>query len=289
MSNVPDLGVYQGVSFERYREWDAVNNSSLGPLLLSPAHYRAAGVSQQKETPAQRFGSLFHVAIEDRALSQYYAVLPDLTVGIDAKLPKGTKEYRRRLTEFEDSVGDKVIVTQEEWDRLNHMIHAVWKNQKAASWLREGDKEVCLVWDDEPTGLRCKARVDHMTPGAGCLVDIKTTDRVVEFEKSIGRWRYHRQAAFYLDGARACGLSPLQFAIVAVEKMEPYAVRAAPLGSESVDAGRSEYKECLRTLADCRHTGRWPGPEDPEYWSAPAWVMAPTEVELIIDGEKVKL
>src|SRR5262249_30177801 len=70
-----------------------------------------------------------------------------------------------------------------------------------------GMPEVSVFWTDDRTGVPCKARFDYLKPRA--IVDLKSYENVIGLpvRKAIARcvanYRYHIQAAFYLEGAKA--------------------------------------------------------------------------------------
>ena len=80
--DLPTPGVYDGVPFAEYLTWPYVNNSSLGPLNKSPAHYRSAKESERADTDAFRLGRLAHcTALEIHRIGEVYVVEPDHTEG----------------------------------------------------------------------------------------------------------------------------------------------------------------------------------------------------------------
>ena len=70
-----------------------------------------------------------------------------------------------------------------------------------------GMPEVSVFWVDAQTGTPCKARFDYLKPRA--IVDLKSYENTIGLpvRKAIARcvatYRYHIQAAFYLEGAIA--------------------------------------------------------------------------------------
>lgn len=276
-------GIYCDVPFAEYCAWEAVNNSSLGGLLKSPAHYRAEQLASDKDSDSLRFGRLVHqTALEPENLSKVYAVEPDFSEGIDSPRPWATNAYKERKREFQNSVGDRETVDAAWFDTCHQMLRSLWMHDRARQYLgHDGQAEASIVWDDPATGLRCKARIDKWDHRAHRLSDLKTTRDVCEFEKAIGNYSYHRQAAFYVDGMRHLTGDDYSFAIVAIDKSPPFSVRAAEVDDDSLTAGREQYRDCLQSLLTCSETGTWPGPEDPDKWRAPAWARVTKDVELV--------
>lgn len=87
------------------------------------------------------------------------------------------------------------------------------------------DCEKVVLWQDEETGLPCKAKIDaiEFDDGfpTGRLIDLKTTrcGTIQEFEASFESYGYYRQAAYYLRGHEAHTM-----VFIGVQKESPYSV-----------------------------------------------------------------
>lgn len=285
-------GIYESLPWEAYLEIDAVNNSSLNELRRSPAHWKAARGSD-KDSDARRFGRLWHDStLEPEKMHDHYAVMPDFTQDLskEYKSPRATSEYKQKVADWEATIGDRDIVTSEWWAATHRMLIALNQNDLARQCMvHDGPAECTLVWEEPTTGILCKSRLDKWDRLKHRIGDLKTTIDATEFNKSIGKWRYHRQAAFYTDAVYQLTGERHEFVFVASEKSEPFAVVAAPLDDDSIAAGRDEYRRLLRTLARCRETGRYDPPQNPKYFHCPSWAMELDEVGLTVGGEKVAL
>ena len=297
--HAPSPGIYEAVPFDTYLTWDAQSNSGLGGIERSLLHYRFHPPIE--ETDPMRFGTFCHLGrLEPSALFRNYVVMPDLTQGIctkdgkAAKSPKATAEYAERVERWEAAnAPGKIIVTQDEFNAMVGVVAALDANELAHKWFTSpGQNEVCIVWDDPDTGIRCKGRLDKLARGIGIIADLKTTRDCLWFAKQIAERRYYRQGAMYIDGVMVLTGEVCQFGIVAVENTQPFGVMAAPLKESAVDLGREEYKAALRQIADARRTNVWPGYENPAEWSLPAWRTngeASESVTLSIAGSQVSL
>lgn len=134
-----------------------------------------------------------------------------------------------------------------------------------------GLPERSLFWRDEPAGIWRRARLDwmrHTGPSDRFIgVDYKTAAAadLESLQKAIHRHGYHQQAAWYLDGIRALGLSPggePSFVFVFQEKEAPYVVTVVELDVRSLAIGRLLNRRAIDTYLACTHTGRWPGYAD---------------------------
>ena len=134
-----------------------------------------------------------------------------------------------------------------------------------------------MVWDDPDTGLRCKGRPDLVVTDlqprhesadqeliAGPLVvDLKLTqdNSPRGFQKTLARFRYHWQAAMYLDGLCLSGqwqFGQVPFVFLAVKNTPVYTSEIYVLDRFAIDQGRKEYRRALRLLAECKRTNTWP-------------------------------
>lgn len=163
----------------------------------------------------------------------------------------------------------KEIISAEEFAEISAMRDAVMSHSKAGGLLAPGAgvAEMSCYWRDPETGVLCRCRPDFYRTD-GVVVDLKTSvDASPEgFSSSINSWRYHVQAAYYLDGIRAAiaaGASdlavPKAFVFVAVEKTAPYAVGVYLIDAESIDIGRREYRADLDRYSECVASNSWPG------------------------------
>ena len=228
----PEPGIYHDVDFEEYLSWDAVNNSSLHPAERSMAHFAAQ--EPVEPTEAMQFGSLVHCGrLEPDCLAQRYVVTPDFATqvrrpdGSPYANPRASGEYKRLVAEFEEENAGKEIVSQEKYMQMLGMLTSLANSVRANEYLGPGDAEVSIVWDDRDTGVRCKARLDKWSHPHRRIADLKTANDASDFERAIFNYRYHRQAAFYVDGAAALTGKGHSYCLVVVEKTPPYGVRCA--------------------------------------------------------------
>lgn len=230
---------------EQYRAVDAINISSLKYMSRSPAHYRAALDNPREATAAQVIGSMLHATVAEPQRT-HYVVRPD---GLSFTTKEG-KAWRDEQTH--------PILTGDECDAVQAMYRALWKHEHARSMIVGATKE-CSFFDlHKPTGLLMKGRIDLFNVDSqkrGVIADIKTCDDASpgEFARSVRKWQYHRQAAYYMDLTKA-----VSFFFIAVEKSAPHAVAVYELDDRAIEAGREANERDLATLARCLRTGEWP-------------------------------
>ncbi len=297
-SRCPDPSIYYAVPFEEYASWPAVNNSSLGPLLKSPAHYKYAMTHPtNEEKPAWTLGSFLHAGVLNPAATKAgFYVLPDFendTANVTVKRekpknPKATAYYKKTVAEYRSTRTALSEVTEAQLDQTVGMAKTLYDSEKAQALLKGALTEVSIVWDDPDTGIRCKARLDAWHRSIGTIPELKTCRDPQDFVRlGLINLHYYRQSAFYRDGLRVLTGQPCGVTIIVVDPMPLHYALIAPVDKDTLAAGREEYRCMLQTIAACRKSGKWPGPPDPESWSLPEWKLPP--VELVIGGKTVTI
>lgn len=229
----------------QYRAVDAINISSLKHISRSPAHYRAALDNPREATQAQVIGSMLHATVAEPQRT-HYVVRPD---GMSFASKEG-KAWRDAQTH--------PILTGDECDAVQAMYRALWFHPHAQSMIIRATKECSFFDIHKPTGLLLKGRIDLFNVDyqkRGVIADIKTCDDASpgEFARSVRKWQYHRQAAYYMDLTKA-----VSFFFIAVEKTAPHAVAVYELDDRAIEAGREANERDLATLARCLRNNDWP-------------------------------
>lgn len=241
-----------------YRKIDAISNSDMGYIKESPAQLiwaRNAPVDVDKLKTLD-FGSAVHCQLlEPEKFGDEYAMAPEVN--------RATKAGKEEFAAFELSVGDKCVLSADEYKKLDFMTRSALAHPTYGQLLSGGYSEVSIIWRDADTGLLCKCRPDKLIKFGNqwfCL-DVKTTDSIETFFKSIGDYDYHRQQAFYEDGLAAAGM-PVVFLFGPISKtisLGRYPVAVKALKPEEVQAGRNQYKSLLRIWAESVRTNQFNG------------------------------
>ena len=260
-------GIIPGIPIEEYHKGPGVSKSQLDQFAKSPAHYLASLTAQRKETAAMRIGSLFHgLVLEPERVK----------IAVAPACDKRTKDGKATWEAFCLENAGAEIVTAEEGEMLNGMVNSARAHPAANALLSgPGIAEGSCFWHDERSGELCRCRPDKYRQDLGIIVDLKSTEDASpkEFARSIAKYNYHMQSAFYQDGVEAATGDFIKgFVFVAVEKKAPYAVAVYQLDMQGVEAGRVEYQRLLLDLADCKASGKFSAYSDRiETISLPAW------------------
>lgn len=257
-------GIYRGMSFADYCAIPAINQSTLKEMSRSPAHYKDLLVKPRKETKAMITGRAVHTALTDgmEAFKSEYILGGPIN-------DKTGKIYGRDSNKFQEWLAqqpaDKVYLTDDEWEAVHGIIESLEDYPLIKSFLMDGtqeDNEVTMVWKDEESGLICKGRCDLLRPSWASIGDIKTNEDASHEggDSSYVNFEYYCQGAFYIDGAKACGIDGItHFMFLFAEKNRPYGWSIRPMIQEDVALGRSINKTDLLKIAECRQSGKWPG------------------------------
>lgn len=244
------IGILNGMSHAAYLELPYISKSGLDYIHQTPAHFKEYKENPPKETPALEFGRAFHEALLlPGQFERNYIMAPDL----DRRTRAG-KEAWAAIAQTE-----RTPLKPEIYDQILGMVDSVRRHPEAKSMIDHGETEISCVWRDPGQDVLCKCRPDLILP-SGIIVDIKTTKdaSLNAFMRSIAKYRYHVQAAFYLDGISTFEKVD-KFVFIAVEKSPPYGVAVYALDEGAIDKGMSDYRKDLETYATCLRANRWPG------------------------------
>lgn len=290
-------GIYDNLTFAEYLAIDAISNTSMGLVEKSPRHFRER-VELESCKPLV-IGSLVHCGrLEPLALAERYAVCPEyqfdaanVTGSGERSTSTATKYVKGKVAEFAAANREKETVPREWFNEMVAIVNSLHGDPLASDILNApGRVELTLVWQDDSTGLLCKARIDKEAASLGKFADLKTCADLEAFERSIARYGYHRQMAHYQDGWATLTGEILEPWIVAVEKSKPFCVKSAPLHEETLERGYERRRNALRLIADCHESGSWPGPPSPSSWKVPEWELSGGEsLSLVVNGQSIEV
>lgn len=161
----------------------ALSSSSLKLLLDSPkTYYYVTKYAKNETTAALRAGHLFHLAILEP--TKY-----DKIKFVEVQ-SRNSKKFKDAVEEFGE------VYTAKERDENNRLIDAMLKNPTAQELIRDSKSEVPKIANVMGMPFRGKADI---LKNKGGIVDLKTTQDVQHFDKSAFKYKYHLQAAIYID------------------------------------------------------------------------------------------
>ncbi len=280
----PEPGIYPGVAFDEYRQWPYVNNTLLHIIATrSAAHAKVEMDNPSPPTEAMRFGASLHCRVlECDKFPSRYVIAPQ----VDRRTKVGKETY----AVFESAIGGKEILADTDYANIQNIAAAI-ERHKIIRFVKQGEAEVCIVWDDKKTKVRCKARLDYLHKEREIIVDVKSTRNASadDFSRSIYTFGYHQQAAWYCDGLRTLLKGEPLFVIIACEKEPPFGVAGYECHEEIIRAGRNDYQRSLKMYAACMKSGVWPGYHDGvQIINLPKWALEKAGVgphQILLDDD----
>jgi hypothetical protein len=277
----PIQDIYRGLSFDRYKEIDALNMSLFKELAESPGKLDHRRRNPKEVTAAMLHGSAIGcLALEPELFDLEYAVKPE-GLKLNTKIGKAWAA---------EHAAGKAIVP----NTVRGAATAVLENELARALIAAAEVEVTLVWKQEallPDGtfvpVWCKGRDDLYipemppslvellrakcgdvdpaelpAPGDPYVLDLKSTGKRVD-RKSVSGLAYDRnwwrQAPWYLDGSTIItGRVHNHTAHIVVEQEPPHRVEVYPMPLDILKRGREKNRAELDKYAYCRHVGKWP-------------------------------
>jgi len=204
-------------------------------------------------TPAMKLGSVVHCfVLENEKFYKTYAQLDG----------KRTKENKALAVQLEkDGIQ---TYSQSDATVFTSIYEALKKNEFANKYIindKKGFAEQSYWWTHKATGLQCKCRCDYVVDDM--VIDLKTTGEggasPDAFTRTIVNFKYHLQAAHYLQGTGA-----KRFIFVAVEKVFPYTVAVYELSGSFIEKGFQLQEQTLQQIKQAQESGIWAGHSDQE-------------------------
>lgn len=239
------------LSNEEYHKAEGISASDFRLLEKSPLHYENKELFKL-EGSNLTLGSLVHkMVLEPDDLENEF--VKESFEGCD--LNKNSKAYKEAKAAFDESCAGKTVVPVNVWEQAEAMANNVMAI--AGGLLQNGVAEQSFFVDDPMYGITRKCRPDYYREDLGLVIDLKTTGDGSEygFSRSLYDYKYHRQAAFYLDTLEKYGINAQKFIFITVESKKPYMVDVWEIDPLSVEVGRDNYTDLLIEYARFKKKG----------------------------------
>ena len=248
----------------------------------SLAHMRWARDNEDDEQAAavMTTGRAFHASLlEPETEWKKFARAPDWLTN---RTRKADKEEWARLVEEH---GKDFVLRAPDYDAVVGQGRAVMARPTYAGLLREGERELAVVWRDQATGVWCKARLDFITVIMDriTVLDLKGTRdaRPDPFSRSINEFGYHYQGAQYLAGLSAHGIAATDYCLMASEWAPPHGCRLYRMSDHLLALAEMKRDAVLARIAEAERTGVWPAyDEDVQVIGILSWAQRDLEAEL---------
>jgi exodeoxyribonuclease VIII len=233
-----------------YRQMSGLSKHELDNFAVAPSYYLHRKGQEWKPSRSMEMGTLIHSLVLEGHTG--FAVGPE----VDRRTKAGKEEWQLFC---EDNIG-KVIVTRDEYNVIEGCYQACMPLMEHCVFQHD-DIETSIFWERD--GVKCKGRPDMIAiiNGETCLVDLKTTNDIRNFDSSFNRFRYDVQAAWYQYGfQQAAGLSEVPgFWFLVVDTEAPHLAQFMRAGSEILEQANAKIEEELAHFARCQTAQEWPG------------------------------
>lgn len=257
---LPD-GIYENIPEDVYHALPYVSSTYLRRLGKNPAKAK----TDDKDTTSKLVGSGTHaLSLEgEKRYNASYFVLPKSQH--HASSNKAKEEKAAWLT----VANGRTILTTEQDVTIRGCAAEIIKHPVGQRLLAPtlGKPEVTVIFTDELTGLRCKARIDRLPdPVTRAALDLKTAADASRFgfARSILKYGYHIQAAHYVNALNTAGVVCDTFMFVIVETSPPYQVLTGMLSPDYLNIGMMEVQRLMALEMECRELGFYPNIQLPE-------------------------
>lgn len=269
-------GIYENVDINEYHAEDGISTSGINLLLDCPKRYYYEYHEREKEDKNDNYliGRAVHMLIlEPEKFDRYFFPMVE---EVDLRTKAGKEAYT--LAQFQAQ--GREVLRFNDFENINKIAetaryHPIWQE------LGEGNIENSIYWNEPTWDVRLRTRPDFYN--RTYIIDVKTTDSIPNFQRSIYSYGYHRQAAMQIDGLKHFNnegnTRERFFGFFVIEKKAPYLTACFTLDPKSVEIGRQEYKEAAEIYSLCKMENKWPGYDDNfKLMSIPSYVMKKEEV-----------
>lgn len=210
----------------------------------------------------------------------------------DGKNPDAwqTESTKAKVAEVRARGG--VPLHPKEYAQVREMRDALLLHPIARRLLVEGEGtvEASLFWEDGPSGIWRRARLDRLPKSNGgrlIIPDYKSAESANPdaFAQSAASYGYNMQAAWYTDAVHALDLADdVTFVFVVQEKNPPYLVEVVELDAIALRIGRKRNREAIDVYRNCVVTNHWPSytAGGVTQISLPSWYELKYEDEMVI-------
>jgi hypothetical protein len=262
---------FNGTDTEYHADKNYISASGLKKIKVSPAHFKDEEEEPAESTEAMLFGSAYHsFVLEPKKFENEYYVFNDSAIcealiGEGFKSPRSTKAYKEWQESEMRIIGDKKVITKDDFTRISEMREKLMRHPYAKMLLSNGVNEQGYMGEIETEAgmISVKFKPDHVNENKKFIVDLKTTfDASADgFSRHAAELSYHIQAALYADlMERVSGDDrPYTFFFIAQEKKKPYAFNIFESSAQFISQGRFEYEMLLQLYKYCQDNNTWPG------------------------------
>ena len=233
--------IYKDIPNEDYHAGVGISSSYIRRFGQSQLH---AIEHKQESSPNLKFGTASHALIVEgqEAFDKEVRVLTGSPY---------TKAYKEEKAEYEEQ--GFIVLKESEVETIQSMKDNMVYEGNAYLDAKGKIAEASVYWYEDD--ILCKCRPDMMCPPLKepnsdnkiVIVDYKTTISCepFAFNKSVKKYGYDMQAAWYRRGIQMAGYDVDDFVFIAQEKVHPYASKVFRITKEQMDYGWTMMEQYL--------------------------------------------
>ena len=238
--------IYKDIPNEDYHAGVGISSSYIRRFGQSQLH---AIEHKQESSPNLKFGTASHALLVEGQEAF------DKEVKVITGSPY-TKAYKEEKADYEEQ--GFIVLKESEAEIIHAMKDSMVYEGNAYLNAKGKIAEASIYWYEDD--VLCKCRPDLICPPLNepnsdnkiVIVDYKTTVSCepFAFNKSVKKYGYDMQAAWYRRGLLMAGYDVEDFMFIAQEKVHPYASKVFRITKEQIDFGWTmmenyleEYKE----------------------------------------------
>jgi len=238
--------IYKDIPNEDYHAGVGISSSYIRSFGQSQLH---AIEHKQESSPNLKFGTAAHALIVEgqEAFDKEVRVLTGSPY---------TKAYKEEKAEYEEQ--GFIVLKEDDVNLIQSMKDSMVYEGNAYLNAKGKVAEASIYWYEDD--VLCKCRPDMLCPPLKepnsdnkiVIIDYKTTISCepFSFNKSVKKYGYDMQAAWYRRGLLMAGYDVEDFVFIAQEKVHPYASKVFRITKEQMDFGwtmmesyLNDYKE----------------------------------------------
>lgn len=252
-------------------ECPGISRSGLNMIAESPAKYKYHYIDGNpiEETDALSFGKGFHKAILQYEEFEKNFASDEFAYKLGSR---NSNDYKDAVANYKRLCPNVELLKEKEFNSMKLMVKAIKEHPIASIIFKGGIAEAVLFWIDPATGILCRCMIDLIRddlvlPGhffAGkhrtkkFIVDLKSTTKLMEFEKQIGKYRLFCQDPWYQWGMKNVFRDEYAFLFVAVDKKPIHDIRIGVIDNQASTFGSILINYALATYAECKRKNEWP-------------------------------
>ena len=262
--------IKENLTLEEYHQLEPKSAHFLMDVALRNCSKAVRNQAHPKEpTKAMQNGTLIHTAIETSWFCEkYYALEPP---GINKRTTAG----KQQLADFHEAIGDKIVITEKQWEMAEGCREAAWSHLYAKPYLKDARFERSGF--TTINGVDVKARPDlDCYEKQRTLVDIKTRQKDKSDPESWLKdwWNYgtYIQAGLQLLVWEKLNMPCSHYYYLLVEVEEPYDVNMVYLDEELMEISKEKTLDAIEKWKSWIGAGLPKGYGKPQQLSAKPWM-----------------